>query len=173
MRSSIVLTLALAAGCAAHAEGGTDVESAASAKVEMDVGDLREGDDARLREELSKISGVSEVRVQGGRGHATVTLTYEGCVCDLKDALARIEYPALRVTEEHLTLVVNAADEKPPEIVFVFPEPTEDEEPTVVTEADQNVVVEVTDDSGELASVKVGGQDAQNIRGHVYQAPVT
>ena len=171
MRSSFVSLCLALAGCAVHAEGNADVQSAASAQVELQVGDLHEGDDAKLREELAKVGGVRDVRIQAGRGTTTVNLTYDGCVCDLEDALASIEYPTLRVSDRRVTLVVNATDEKPPDVVFVFPDP--DQEQTVVTEPEANVVVEVTDDSGEVSSVKIGGQDAQNLRGHVWQRSVT
>lgn len=171
MRSLSLCLAAVLAGCAAHAEGSAEVESAESADVELQVGDLHEGDDAKLRDALSKISGVRDLRIQGGRGSATVNLTYDGCVCDLEESLGQIEYPVLRVTERRVTFLVNATDETPPEIVFVFPDP--DEERTVVTEPEANVVVEVTDDSGEVQSVKIGGQDGENLRGHIYQRSVT
>ncbi len=169
-RTSVTALLALVAGCAAHAEGSAEVESAQSASVELQVGDLNAGDDANLREELSKISGVRDLRIAGGGGRTTVSLTYDGCVCDLEESLAQISYPTLRVSERRMTILVNATDESPPEVVFVFPDP--DEERTVVTEAEANVVVEVNDDSGEVASVKIGGQDAENLRGRVWQSKV-
>ena len=107
MRSHVVSFVAALAGCAAHAEGSAEVQSAASAQVELQVGALHEGDDAKLREELAKISGARDVRIQAAHGATTVNLTYDGCVCDLEEALASIEYPTLHVTERRVTFVVN------------------------------------------------------------------
>jgi hypothetical protein len=131
--------------------------------VEITISNLTKSDAELFRGHIYQGDVRNVVLKSFDGGTAVYDIEYHGCECDLAGVISQIPSPGLKYQGRVTKLKYSAFDNRPPEILFVHPER---EEARLISDAEQLVILQVTDTA--VSEVTVNGIPAEAYRPDIF-----